>query len=459
MEWTDIVALGTIADLMPLTGENRILVRSGLQRLRDTGNTGFRALAEAAGFELDQVTASTVAFSMAPRINAAGRLEHAKRAVELLTNENYDDAILAASSLDVLNRERQRIVESIVKEAEQQWLAKLNAAEEASLPAPPVIVLAGEGWNVGVIGIVASKILERYYKPVIVLGIDAANGMCKGSARSIDGYDLHAALTECEHLLDHYGGHQAAAGMSLHRSQLPAFEQRLGELALAWLSEQDWIPKTAIDLVCTIDEANVNTIGQLAQLEPFGAGNRSPRLLFQAAELADRRTMGKEAKHLKLSLRSGRQVLEAVGFSMGELNARLHNGSPIDIVGELSINEWNGQRKPQLQIHDLYSGGVGAQFPEREHFGQVYQLLRQLRRAPYKGLPELLSEKCGWPAEMVAVMLSVFRELGFIEDDGGHAVVVESPQKRDLTTSEHYKAAKLRAEQLQAPNVVYGEMA
>ncbi|MFX3634872.1 MAG: single-stranded-DNA-specific exonuclease RecJ [Candidatus Pristimantibacillus sp.] len=459
MEWTDIVCLGTIADLMPLEGENRILVRSGLTRLRNTSNTGFRALAEAGGIELSEVNARAVAFGMAPRINAAGRLDHAKRAVELLTNDNYDDAILAASSLDVLNKERQRIVESIVKEAEQQWSAKIEAAESASIAAPPVIVLAGEGWNVGVIGIVASKLLERHYKPVIILGIDSDSGMCKGSARSIEGYDLHAALTECDELLDHYGGHQAAAGMSLHRSRLSEFESKLGELAAEWLSEQDWIPKTTIDLVCTVEEANVDTISQLAQLEPFGAGNPSPRLLFQATELAERRTMGKESKHLKLSLRSGHSLLEAVGFGMGEMAERLHNGLPVDLVGELSINEWNGQRKPQLQIQDMYYGGVFAKFPERENFGQVYQLLRQARRIELEGLADRLSQKSGWPGEMIAVMLNVFRELGFIEDDGSYVVVVDAPKKQDLSISEHYKEAKLKAEQLQSRNVNDRKMA
>ncbi|WP_091186043.1 single-stranded-DNA-specific exonuclease RecJ [Paenibacillus catalpae] len=459
MEWADIVCLGTIADIMPLTDENRVLVRAGLARLQNTGNTGFRALSEACGIELDQVTSTTVAFGMAPRINAAGRLDHAKRAVELLTTGDYDEAIRAASSLDVLNKERQRIVDGIVKEAEQQWQGKREAAKAAAIPEPPVIVLAGEGWNVGVIGIVASKILERYYKPVIILGIDADSGMCKGSARSIEGYDLHAALTECDHLLDHYGGHQAAAGMSLHRDHLQAFEEKLGELALEWLTEQDWIPKTAIDLVCSVEDASVHTIGQLAQLEPFGAGNPSPRLLLHSAELSDYRTMGKDSRHLKLSLRSGRTALDAVGFGMGELSQRLQSGLPVDLVGELSINEWNGQRKAQLHIHDLYFGGAGARFPEREHFGQVYQLLKRKQRLPMKGIEQYLSEQCGWPEQTVTVMLEVFLELGFIAVDGTHFIVVEAPQKRDLGTSERYQEAKREAERLRSPYVPIEVMA
>ncbi|WP_036719551.1 single-stranded-DNA-specific exonuclease RecJ [Paenibacillus harenae] len=447
LEWTDIVSLGTIADLMPLTDENRIMVRYGLERLRSQPATGFRALAEAGGIELPGVTSTAIAFGMAPRINAAGRLDHAKRAVELLTTEDYDQAILTAVGLDSLNKERQRVVESIVKEAELQWLDKCEAAEAAGAEAPPVIVLAGEGWNVGVIGIVASKILERNYKPVIILGIDEQTGMCKGSARSIEGYDLHAALTECEELLDHYGGHQAAAGMSLHRDRLAAFERRLGELASQWLTADDWIPKTAVDLVCSLGEATIETITELALLEPFGMGNPSPRLLFQGTELADKRTIGKESKHLKLSLGSGRRLLDGIGFGMGTLAAGLQPGCRIDAIGELSVNEWNGQRKPQLQLHDLHFDPESeSSFPEREQFGVIYQQLRKLGEAPLPGLPEKLSEQSGLTVGTIQLMLDVFAELQFIEIRDGFMTAAASPRKRELSSSKKYREAKQKFE-------------
>ncbi|OBZ12468.1 single-stranded-DNA-specific exonuclease RecJ [Bacillus sp. FJAT-26390] len=446
LEWADIVCLGTIADLMPLKDENRILVRYGLERLRSHTSVGFRALAEAGGIELDGLTATNVAFGMAPRVNAAGRLDHAKRAVELLTTEDYDNAILAAIGLDSLNKERQRVVESIVKEAEQQWQTKVAEAAEAGIDSPPVIVLAGEGWNVGVIGIVASKLLERNYKPVIILGIDEQTGMCKGSARSIEGFDLHAALTACDELLDHYGGHQAAAGMSLHRDRLLEFEGRLGTLASEWLSADDWIPKTSVDLVCSVNEATLETITELAQLEPFGMGNPSPRLLFQRTELADRRTIGKESKHLKLSLGGGRRMLDGIGFSMGMLAEKLKPGSKIDVIGELSVNEWNGQRKPQLQLHDVHFDPAAADFPEREHFGKVYQRLKQLGQAPLEGLNARLSQQSGLSLETVELMLDVFEELQFIERGNGQMIAAPSPQKQDLSASARYREAKQQFE-------------
>jgi single-stranded-DNA-specific exonuclease len=454
LEWADIVSLGTIADLMPLKDENRIFVRYGLERMRNHTSTGFRALAEAGGIELDNLTASNIAFGMAPRVNAAGRLDHAKRAVELLTTEDYDNAILAAIGLDSLNKERQRVVESIVKEAEQQWKDKCEAAEQAGQLSPAVIVLAAEGWNVGVIGIVASKLLERNYKPVIILGIDAQSGMCKGSARSIEGFDLHAALTACDELLDHYGGHQAAAGMSLHRDRLPAFEERLSALALEWLSADDWVPKTAVDLVCSVDEATLETINELAQLEPFGMGNPSPRLMFQQTVLADRRSIGKESKHLKLSLGSGRRLLDGIAFNMGMLTDQLKPGSKIDIIGELSVNEWNGQRKPQLQLHDVHFDPLASEFPGREHFGKVYQQLKLLAEAPLEGIGARLSKQTGLSLETVELMLDVFEELQFIERSNGMMTAAASPQKRDLAASARYIEAKqqFEASQLSVAN-------
>lgn len=443
LEWADIASLGTIADLMPLVDENRIIVRYGLERLNANTSIGFKALAEAGGIELDSVTSTSIAFGMAPRINAAGRLAHAKTAVELLTTDDYDNAILAAAGLDRLNKERQRIVQEIVHEAEKLWQDKCKAAEAAGEEAPFVIVLAAEGWNVGVIGIVASKLLERYYKPVIILGINKEDGMCKGSARSIEGFDLHEALTSCEELLLHYGGHQAAAGMALHRDQLEPFERRMSSLAKERLTDEDWIPKTRIDFVCQLGEANLETITQLSLLEPFGMGNPAPRLLFRAAELADQRVLGKDARHLKLSLGSGRRLLDAIGFGMGELAAALQPGKRIDVVGELSVNEWNGHRKPQLQLHDLHAESERMrQFPEREQFGQVYQLLRKLGQAPLNGLPEKLAKHCGLTTDTVQLMLDIFEELEFIHIGNGKLTAAKSPERRDLASSERYIRAR-----------------
>ncbi|EFM09339.1 single-stranded-DNA-specific exonuclease RecJ [Paenibacillus curdlanolyticus YK9] len=382
LDLTDIVALGTIADVMPLNGENRVLVRQGLKEMALRTRPGFLALAETAGVQLQAVTSTNVAFSMAPRINASGRLDHAGGAVELLTTSDQEAAELLAARLDALNRERQRIVEEMVDEAMSQWAEKCRIAAEACQSPPAVIVLAGEGWNAGVIGIVASKMLERYYKPTVVLGIDTETGKCKGSARSIDGFDLHAALTACADLFDHFGGHQAAAGMTLHRDKLDALEQSLSDSAMAWLSPEDWVPKTFIDLACSPKEASLDTIDQLALLEPFGAGNPAPRFLFEQQPVTDKRTMGKESKHLRLALGGQPSRLEAVGFGFGELAERIAFGAQADLVGELSVNEWNGNRKPQLFIQDIRIANVQL-FDwrgEREPYAMLRKLLETASR-------------------------------------------------------------------------------
>ncbi|MEF2243311.1 single-stranded-DNA-specific exonuclease RecJ [Paenibacillus sp. IITD108] len=454
-EWTDLVSIGTIADLMPLTDENRVMVQMGLKQINDSAAIGIQALAKVSGLDIHVLTSTNIAFGLAPRLNAAGRLEHAGQAVELLISNRMEAALELAERLDALNKERQAIVEEIVEQAEEQWQAKLadcrrgssdqlNAQQE-----PGVIVLAGEGWNVGVIGIVASKLLEKYYKPVIILGIDRATGMCKGSARSIEGFDLHAALTSCEEWLDHYGGHQAAAGMSMRREHVASFAEAMSVLAYERLTEEDWIPKSAIDLACTLEEASLSTIEQLAMLEPFGAGNPSPKLMFNNIVVKDRRAIGKDAKHLKLQFGAGQQVLDAIGFGVGHHAALLKAGHAVDVIGELSVNEWNGRRTPQLQISDIHMGSQALmKFPEREQFIRVYQELRVLQAIDEAGAAASLGKRCGISHEAAQLVLDVFVELEFIERQGGRLTAVAAPARRDLSTSSLYQRVKRETELL-----------
>ncbi|MWV45499.1 single-stranded-DNA-specific exonuclease RecJ [Paenibacillus sp. HJL G12] len=348
VEWTEIVAIGTIADLMPLTGENRILVSRGLECMRHTAFPGIQALMEVSGIKMGTVTSINVAFGMAPRINASGRLDHAGSAVALLTTEDLDEAQKLSHALDELNKERQQVVEAIVEEALIQLQCKMTDGA-----VPDVIVIAGEGWNVGVVGIVASKILERYYRPVIILGIDPATGMCKGSARSIPGLDIFEALTSCKELMDHYGGHPSAAGMSLNREQLPAFEEALNRFAAQVMSEEDYIPVTSTDGEWILSDVPLAVIDEMEMLAPFGMSNPVPKLVFRDTQLVELRKMGKEGKHLKLVVRQGEARIEAVAFGRGELAGLLEPGMTLDILGEISVNEWNGSRKPQLMLQDM----------------------------------------------------------------------------------------------------------
>lgn len=348
LEWLEIVAIGTIADLMPLTDENRILVKKGLESMRKTRFIGIRALLEVGGVNVEQVSALNVAFAMAPRINASGRLDHAGRAVTLLTTDDQDEAERLAWELDALNKNRQQVVEQIVQESMQMIQSRWGYDK-----LPPVIVLAGEGWNVGVVGIVASKILERFYRPVIVLGIDPETGNCKGSARSIPGFDIYEALHSCKELMHHFGGHPAAAGMSLHTEQLEEFERSLCSFADNVLSDEHFIPVYQADLECSVSDVPLKVIDELEALGPYGMSNPVPKMIFRGMEVIDVRKMGKESKHLKLRFEQNGNQLEAIAFGLGHLADVLPEGTKVDVLGELSVNEWNGNRKPQLMIQDM----------------------------------------------------------------------------------------------------------
>ncbi|WP_106768472.1 single-stranded-DNA-specific exonuclease RecJ [Paenibacillus faecalis] len=347
-EWLEIVAIGTIADLMPLEDENRILVKNGLMSMRHTRTAGVRALLEVSGINVEQVTAVNVAFSMAPRINASGRLDHAGRAVTLLTTDKQEEAERLAWELDGLNKHRQQVVEEIVQESMDMILKRWGYEQ-----LPPVIVLAGEGWNVGVVGIVASKILERFYRPIVILGIDPETGECKGSARSIPGVDIYEALSSCKEIMHHFGGHPAAAGMSLHMDRLAEFEESLCSFANSVLKEEHFTPVYHADLECRIADVPLQVIDELAMLGPFGMSNHVPRMIFYGLEVMEARKIGKDNKHLKLRFQQKGKQLDAVAFGLGHLADVLPEGTKVDVLGELSVNEWNGSRKPQLMVQDI----------------------------------------------------------------------------------------------------------
>lgn len=349
LEYADLAAIGTIADLMPLIGENRVIARLGLEQMRRQPIIGIQALAKVAGVKTEELNSGRIGFSLAPRLNAGGRLEHADTAVKLLVATGAEEADQYAAELDRLNSERQELVNLTLIEADEMWL---NQCEASDNKMSNVIVLAKEGWNAGIAGLVASKLVERYYRPVIILALDKESGLCKGSARSIDGFDLYEALTECAHLMEHYGGHQAAAGMTIAKEKVEMLAESLHLLAEQWLSPEDWQPKRRVDLNISLEEASLNAIDQLAQLEPFGNGNPTPRIVIPDVTIRESRTMGKENNHLRMTIEQLGRSIEVVAFGMGGQRERLAPGMKVDLVGELSVNEWNGNRKVQLMFHD-----------------------------------------------------------------------------------------------------------
>ncbi|WP_035157758.1 single-stranded-DNA-specific exonuclease RecJ [Cohnella thermotolerans] len=345
----DVAAIGTVADLMPLEGENRALVKMGLNEMTTRPSPGVRALAAASGTEFAKLTSGRIAFGLAPRLNAGGRLERADPAVQLLVTEDEAEAEALAERLDALNRERQQLVDDTLAEAEAMWRDKLEALGGRM---PEAIVLAGEGWNAGIAGLVASKLVERYYRPTVILAYEAGAETCKGSARSIEGFDLHAALTGCAELMEHFGGHQAAAGLTIRIDRLPELERRLSAIASERIAPADWLPKRKADLVGRAADLTLEAAELLKRLEPFGNGNPTPRFVVRGATVVETKLLGKEGKHLRLVAEEQGRRFEAVGFGMGEMAASLAEGTSVDLLGELSVNEWNGNKRVQFMLQD-----------------------------------------------------------------------------------------------------------
>lgn len=345
-EWLDIVALGTIADLVPLVDENRAMVAWGLKNMNRRENVGLRALTEVSGID-GTIDSHHVGFFLGPRINASGRLESADQAVELLTTSDIGEATDIATSLHELNQTRQELVKDITDEA----IAEVERNPELH---QKVIVVAKTGWNVGVVGIVASRLVETYYRPTIVLGIDEEKGIVKGSARSIQGFDLYQALTAVNKHLDHYGGHTMAAGMTLQLDQLAAFHADLSTYATQTLNQEDYIPISEVDAELSLTEVDQALIEQLDTLAPFGMNNTTPRLLIEGASIKRAQVIGAYKNTLKLQLSHEQKSLDAVGFRLADVAEEITTNVPARILGELQINEWNGRKTPQMLIRDIH---------------------------------------------------------------------------------------------------------
>lgn len=344
-EYVDITAIGTIADVMPLVGENRILVKNGLEHLAKTENFGLQALMRQASVESSRLTTGTVGFALAPRINAAGRMDDPRLGVELLLSKTEAEAEEKARILDEINRQRQTIEQKTLEEA----LAIL-AKEEKAYQEDSVLVLAREGWHSGIIGIVASKITERFNKPCILISCDGEEG--KGSGRSMKGFSLFEALSACGEHLTRFGGHEMAAGLTIGVGSINDFRRAVNAYAKTVLSPEDFIPKLAVDTKLPIGYANLNTVDKLSVMEPFGMNNPNPVFFCTGLRVTGIYTMG-EGKHLRLSLSDGQVTVQAIGFSMGELAEKMTQNDCVDIAFNLEANVYRGERRAQVLIKDL----------------------------------------------------------------------------------------------------------
>ncbi|MFB3165806.1 single-stranded-DNA-specific exonuclease RecJ [Neobacillus sp. 179-C4.2 HS] len=343
----EIAVIGTIADLVSLKDENRLIAKKGLEKLKVTKNKGLKAILKVAGVEQQNINEETIGFSLAPRINAVGRLENADMAVELLLTDDPFEAEALAQEMDELNKTRQSIVNSITTEAIEE--VERNYPTDSN----SVLVIGKEGWNAGVIGIVASRLVEKFYRPTIVLSFDKEKGLAKGSARSIAGFDLFKNLSECRDILPHFGGHPMAAGMTLKLEDVSDLRQRLNNLANEQLTKDDFIPITTLDHQIKVDEINLSALGELNLLAPFGMDNPKPKVLISNVQISTMRKIGSEQNHLKVLVNDNGTNLDGIGFGLGPLVDHISPASKISIIGELAVNEWNNIRKPQIFIQDV----------------------------------------------------------------------------------------------------------
>jgi single-stranded-DNA-specific exonuclease len=397
----DLVAVATVADVVPLVDENRGLVIAGLRRLARTQKPGVRELMKVARIDPAAIDAGSIGFRLAPRLNAAGRLGHPELALELLLTDDPEQATVLARRLDELNRERQAVEERILHEA---------IDEIEAWPAPQqqrrAYVLAREEWHEGVIGIVASRLVERYSRPVVLIAGNEREW--KGSGRSTGSFDLHGGLAACAEHLIRFGGHRAAAGLSIDPTRVEPFAAAFAAHADAHVTDEDLRPVTVVDALVHGSQLTLELCAELRRLAPFGLGNPGITLLVAGCELADVTAVG-DGKHLRFRVKDGsRDAGSAIAFGFGRQLDRFRQQTRYDVAFRLEENHWNGTVAPQLVVKRVFDG--------EPRYRELREWLAELWRAG----PE------GWSIEAAAV----FAELGLDGDD---------PQRRHLLESATFR--------------------
>ena len=343
-EHLDLVSLGTIADVVPLTGENRILVKEGLPRIENSKNPGIRALIDVAGISGKAITPQSVSFILGPRINVSGRLDSADIALRLLTSDDEDEVREISLTLDRSNKERQKIEGSTLKEAMAKVDKSVNFAEHN------VIVLDNDNWHSGVIGIVASRLAERFYRPTVLISTDEDMG--KGSARSIESFHLYDAISQCDELIEEFGGHKYAAGINIKRQNIDMFRDKINAIAREALSPDDLMPKLRIDLDISLKDLSMGVLEELDLLEPFGMGN--PRPVFSSANVwvkTNPKRVGKNT--LVIWVTDGDVTCEAVGYRMADEFSDDVLSRPFSIAYAPGLKHRHGRTTIQLELKDI----------------------------------------------------------------------------------------------------------
>ncbi len=428
----ELVALGTVADIVPLLSENRKLVKIGLSRMKETKLQGLRQLIEVAGLAGKDISSGQVGFVLAPRLNAAGRLETAMRGVELLMTEDENKARDIALMLNELNGERQQVEADILEQAQKQ-LASVDTASARTL------VVAGKDWHSGVIGIVASRLVDLYYRPTVVISLQ--DGVGKGSCRSIKGFHLFDALTAAKDTLVQFGGHEMAAGLTVRPENIGALQEALDDYAKKNLTEEDYIPCLELESELRPEEITIDLVKELGLLEPYGMNN--PRPLFCCLGIwgSGAHAIGREGQHLKFCVGGGDGTLEAIGWNMSGKVVTVDRG-PVDMAYVPELNEWNGKISVQCKLTDVRSSEVSGSFPTRDMLGGIYISLKKRKR--FSDDVEMLAKACNIPVDTMQTALKIFEELGLAVHEGMEYRLAPQPkQKLDLMDSPTYRNGKL----------------
>lgn len=447
-QYAELAAIGTIGDVMPLTGENRYIVRRGLENIQSCQNIGLERLIRTAGVSAENITSSAVAYSVCPRINAAGRMAHADTAVRLLLADNSETASVLAEELEQLNSQRRAAEAGVLEEVE----AKIAA--DPSLLSQRVLVVSGEGWHHGIIGIVGARLLEKYGKPVFVIGIE--NGEGRGSARGIDGFSIHKLLENCSSLLTKYGGHPKAGGFSLPANKIEDFRAMVYEYCGKCYPQMP-VYTVSADIETDCRALTAENIALLSRLEPFGEGNRQPVFLLKNCTVRSKRAL-KDGKYTSFEVQSGGAALKALSFRIPFAEFFPEVGSSVDIMAAAEINEYNGVKSVNLKVQEVRPSdfnedrffaarrvyeslvrGEGCDsrlaprvIPDREALKGIYDMAR--KNGSRMSAEDMCVYGGGINYCMLRIALDAFAEAGMVTlaPDAVRCTVIPTKEKHDL---------------------------
>ena len=447
----EIATLGTIADIVPLAGENRKIVRLGLAKMTKTDNIGLKSLIEVSGLMGKKISAGHVGYSIAPRLNAAGRLATAAQGLKLLTTESEFEAKKIAERLNAENTQRKEIERELLEAADK----KFNKLREERGGDVSAIIISGENWHPGVIGLTASRLLEKYYLPSIIISNEGE--FSRGSCRSINALHMKNALDKFNHYFTQYGGHSAAAGFTIHTSDVESFSREFENYVKETLKDEDFIPQQMVDAIVDPLTMSVEQAEEIAKLEPFGVGNPHPVFAYKNVKGDYARTMGKNNEHLSFYINSNdddnKTSIRAVAWHLGAFTP-LVNNELIDITFVPDKNEWNDQTSVQCNIESLEPARENGNFPNRDALINIYQFLRQRSNsdkmqpfdickfnADFKQSRYRNSDPKFNSIYTFNCALQIFEELGFInfDVDGNYFSMPENPNKLNLNRSRFWR--------------------